>query len=55
MNWWMTLLRRVPYIAQMARWRDHASAGRMMSRAAERRIRRGIERRLHGRSSEGTA
>jgi hypothetical protein len=55
MNWLLAILCWVLRIPQEAPWKHGAPAGKDLDRAAERRVRRAIERRLTGRSSQGTA
>ena len=55
MNWFRAILNCILRIPRKAPWKDDPRAGRGLDRAAERRVRRAIERRLTGRSSQGTA
>lgn len=55
MNWLLAILCWVLRIPQEAPWKHGTPAGKDLDRAAERRVRRAIERRLTGRSSQGTA
>ena len=55
MNRLLTILRWVLRIPQEAPWKHYTPATKELDRASERRVRRAIEQRLHGRSSQGTA
>ncbi len=54
MNWLLTILRWGFCIRDEAPWKHHTLAGKTLDRAAERRVFPAIERRLHGRSNQGT-